>query len=291
MKRWLTAIIICTFIFSLIVNPAGARLIEGGFTPYSDTKATSTDSGIKMYKVESGDTLWSIASTYNVSLDEIMLINNMDESTVLTIGQRIEIPYSRSRVHVVGKGETMWEIADRYGVRVDKILQANTDKSPTRLRVGDRLIIPDSSYKLASTNNNSVATASTSRGVTTASSGMGWPLVGTITSPYGWRNSGFHHGLDIAGNIGDPIRAATSGTVSFVGYKSLYGNTVIIDHPNGRSTLYAHASTFHVQNGQQVGQGDIIAEVGVTGRTTGPHVHFEVRKNGNTYDPLNYLRY
>lgn len=130
-----------------------------------------------------------------------------------------------------------------------------------------------------------------SRAISSRSLSYAWPLVGTITSAYGWRKSGFHHGLDIAGSKGDPIRAAADGVVIFSGYKPVYGNMVILKHTDERQTVYAHAQVLKVREGEKVRKGQIIATVGTTGRTTGPHVHFEIREHDKTADPLKFLRY
>ncbi len=112
---------------------------------------------------------------------------------------------------------------------------------------------------------------------------------GTITSKYGQRSSGFHTGLDIAIANGTPIYAAASGTVKFSGKKGGYGYLVIIDHGNGYQTYYAHCSALYVSAGQTVSKGQNISAVGSTGNSTGYHVHFEIRYNGNTLNPQNYI--
>ncbi|HWJ03155.1 MAG TPA: M23 family metallopeptidase, partial [Verrucomicrobiae bacterium] len=116
-----------------------------------------------------------------------------------------------------------------------------------------------------------------------------WPLSGTISSPYGWRKGEFHDGLDIAAEKGTEIAAARGGTVVFAGWSYGYGQAVKIDHGDGYSTLYAHTSKMLVGVGDQVTAGQVIALVGSTGRSTGPHLHFEVRYAGKTLNPLNYL--
>lgn len=124
---------------------------------------------------------------------------------------------------------------------------------------------------------------------------MVWPLDGPITSEFGWRThpiygtARYHSGLDIGGDYGMGIYAADSGTVSYAGWISGYGNTVIIDHGNGVSTLYGHNQSLSVSVGQNVSQGEVIARCGSTGNSTGPHCHFEVRVNGEPVSPYNYL--
>lgn len=127
---------------------------------------------------------------------------------------------------------------------------------------------------------------------------MMWPLPSSrrITSPFGtrvhpvYKTKKTHHGIDIAGNMGSPILAAKEGRVIVSGWQGGYGNVVIIDHGGGISSVYAHCSSLLVKAGQTVKQGQVIAKVGSTGISTGPHLHFEVRKNGTVVNPLNYTR-
>jgi murein DD-endopeptidase MepM/ murein hydrolase activator NlpD len=127
-------------------------------------------------------------------------------------------------------------------------------------------------------------------------SGMLMPVDGRISSNYGPRvhpitgQSRMHHGIDIAASSGTPIRAALAGTVTYSGPMGGYGNIVIIEHPNGTETRYAHNSRNDVNVGQQVARGEVVGAVGSTGMSTGPHLHFEVRRNGESVDPAPYLR-
>jgi len=124
---------------------------------------------------------------------------------------------------------------------------------------------------------------------------MIWPAAGPITSGYGMRwhpiygTYSMHTGIDIGAPHGAPVKAADGGTVIYVGWMGGYGNTVIVDHGGGISTLYAHLSGFAVSAGSNVSQGQVIAYVGSTGNSTGPHLHFEVRINGYHTNPLAYL--
>ena len=130
-----------------------------------------------------------------------------------------------------------------------------------------------------------------SRG-TNGSGEFGWPLAsgtGTVTSRFGWRSRGWHSGVDIANPVGTTIYASESGTVVTVEYQSGYGNLVIIDHGNGVQTYYAHCDVFYVSVGDFVERGTAIADIGMTGTTTGPHVHFEIRIDGTAVDPLPYI--
>jgi murein DD-endopeptidase MepM/ murein hydrolase activator NlpD len=121
------------------------------------------------------------------------------------------------------------------------------------------------------------------------SSGFIWPVHGPITSPFGMRWGRLHAGIDIGVGFGTPIAAAAAGTVVYAGWLGGYGNLVVVDHGGGLSTAYGHQQRIYVSYGQRVAQGEILGEVGSTGHSFGPHLHFEVRVNGNPVDPLGYL--
>jgi murein DD-endopeptidase MepM/ murein hydrolase activator NlpD len=129
----------------------------------------------------------------------------------------------------------------------------------------------------------------------TGSGTLTLPVAGPVTSPFGPRTSPttgaqeFHEGIDIGAPQGTPIRAAASGTVTFAGQMSGYGNVVILSHAGGLETRYAHQSAMSVTAGQTVAAGEVIGAVGATGEATGPHLHFEVRRNGVAVDPAPYL--
>jgi murein DD-endopeptidase MepM/ murein hydrolase activator NlpD len=124
---------------------------------------------------------------------------------------------------------------------------------------------------------------------TPSSAGLVWPVSGPITSPFGWRWGRMHEGIDIGVGYGTPIHAAASGTVIYCGWESGYGNLTVIDHGNNLATAYGHQSSIAVTCGEQVSQGQVIGYVGCTGHCFGPHLHFEVRIDGNPVDPLGYL--
>ncbi len=123
----------------------------------------------------------------------------------------------------------------------------------------------------------------------TGSGQLGWPVSAPITSPFGWRWGRMHEGIDLGAAYGTPIAAAGSGTVIYAGWLGGYGNLTVIDHGGGLATAYGHQSRIAVSVGQQVAGGEIIGYVGSTGHSTGPHLHFEVRVNGQAVDPLGYL--
>jgi murein DD-endopeptidase MepM/ murein hydrolase activator NlpD len=122
-----------------------------------------------------------------------------------------------------------------------------------------------------------------------SAAGLVWPCEGVVVSGFGVRWGRMHEGIDIACAYGAPVHAAAAGTVIYAGWMQGYGNLVVLDHGNGISTAYAHASAVLVSVGQSVGQGEEVSLVGATGHATGPHLHFEVRVNGVAVDPLSYL--
>jgi murein DD-endopeptidase MepM/ murein hydrolase activator NlpD len=124
---------------------------------------------------------------------------------------------------------------------------------------------------------------------TPSDAGLIWPVQGPVTSPFGWRWGRMHEGIDIGVGYGTPIHAAAGGTVIYCGWEEGYGNFVVIDHGGNLATAYGHQSAIAVSCGQQVSQGQVIGYVGCTGHCFGPHLHFEVRVNGNPVDPLGYL--
>jgi murein DD-endopeptidase MepM/ murein hydrolase activator NlpD len=123
----------------------------------------------------------------------------------------------------------------------------------------------------------------------TGSGALSWPVNAPITSSFGWRWGRMHEGIDLGAAYGSPIAAAAAGTVIYAGWLGGYGNLTVIDHGGGLSTAYGHQSSIGVSVGQHVEQGEIIGNVGSTGHSTGPHLHFEVRVNGQAVDPLGYL--
>jgi murein DD-endopeptidase MepM/ murein hydrolase activator NlpD len=120
-------------------------------------------------------------------------------------------------------------------------------------------------------------------------SGVAWPANGSLTSGFGYRWGSLHAGIDIANGVGTPIRAAKAGTVILAGWNGGYGNCIVIDHGGGFSTLYGHMTRLRAGEGQRVGQGEVIGDMGSTGNSTGSHLHFETRVNGSPQDPQRYL--
>ena len=179
--------------------------------------------------------------------------------------------------HVLRHGQTLSSLSRLYHVPVSRLLKVNHITQSTKVRVGTRIFIPGASNP-----------ARTQPAVT---SDLTWPLRGRITGPFGPRGKRSQHcGIDIGGAVGDEIGAAASGTVIQAGTRRKYGKTVVIEHGDGMSTLYAHASKLLVRVGDHIERGDPIAKVGRTGNARGTHLHFEVRRHDEPVDPLPYLQ-
>jgi murein DD-endopeptidase MepM/ murein hydrolase activator NlpD len=208
--------------------------------------------------------------------------------------------------HELQRGQTLYSLARRYHVPLATLLRANGITDPTGIRAGTAILIPAPRAAPPETGRSPdperLALPGATRGGTPRPGpGMGdapavtplelsWPLRGRITAGFGRRGKRSHHdGLDIDGVRGQEVRAAASGTVLRAGFGQRYGKLVIIDHGDGVTTLYAHASRLLVRPGDRVEQGEPVAEVGRTGNARGTHLHFEVRLDGRPVDPLRLL--
>ena len=231
---------------------------------------------ISTYQVREGDTLWGIAGKFSLDVGRLAAVNDLDNAHLLHPGQTIKVP-GEMITHRVQAGETLLHIASRYRVPASAIVRHNSLNNPDLLVAGQELVVPRIGER-------DLISPTVSR--TLPLGQMAWPVVGWISSPYGMRDGRMHHGLDIAADHGAPIRAARAGYVTFAGDRGTYGLTVIVDHGGGLQTLYAHCASLLVAEGQQVKAGELIARVGSTGRSTGPHLHMEVLLDGIPYDPV-----
>lgn len=192
------------------------------------------------------------------------------------------------KVHVVRRGETLWRISQNYGTTVTALQRANHISDPSTLRTGQRLKIPSRTRVAASTKTGTWTSANPKGHSPSAK--LAWPLRGRVSSGFGKRGRTNHDGIDLPAPSGTPIRAAESGRVVHSNSRLAgYGNMIILKHAGKISTVYAHNRANLVKVGEFVKKGQVIAEVGRTGRTTAPHLHFEVRQDGRARNPLNYL--
>lgn len=242
---------------------------------------------ILTYVVQQGDTLAKVAGVFGVSVDTIKWATNL-KSDGLSIGQELKIPPVTGVVHAVRDGETVYSIAKKYKTDPQKIVNFPfndfADLETFALSVGQSLMIPDGVVPEAP----AIALARPVPQVVPGPSGVYiWPTNGVITQYPIW----YHMALDIANPVAPAILASRAGKVVYSScIKWGYGCHVILDHGDGYQTLYGHLSQLGVEVGARIGQGSILGRMGSSGRSTGTHLHFEVRRNGVIINPLPFLQ-
>ncbi|MEE3326148.1 MAG: peptidoglycan DD-metalloendopeptidase family protein [Myxococcota bacterium] len=203
--------------------------------------------------------------------------------------------YSTGRYHSLAKGENLYQLSRRYGVPVSELVKANGIRDVSSIQVGEQIWIPRGGSQVASRSSSHKNTSKTRRAAQrdARNSGdltFGWPVKGArLSSGFGRRSGRPHEGIDLAIGKGTTIRASESGKVVHSGWLGDYGKVVIIKHAGYYRTVYAHASRIYVSRGEFVDRGQKIALVGSTGRSTGPHLHFEIRKGEKPMNPASYL--
>lgn len=248
------------------------------------------------YIVQPGDTVSSIAAKFDVSVDTIRWQNNLQSIDEIKPGDKLEVPPITGMVHKVKRGETVYSIAKKYDVSAQQIINwpfnSYANDETFELAAGQVLVVPDGvkSAEILWDPKRYVAQRTPDAGPG-AGGGVGqfiWPTSGNITQRYVW----YHRALDIANSGGPNVAAADNGRVIVAGWPDNfgYGNRVMIDHGNGFVTLYGHLAQIFVTTGQTVRQGDAIGKMGSTGRSTGTHLHFEIRQGGAILNPLDYLK-
>lgn len=258
------------------------------------------------YIVKNNDTLWEIADKFDTSVEHLLAINdNLSENiregleirveesvpllsvkSVQTVSLVEPVPYEVEKINdnTIYKNTTVVAQKGKEGearvlARVTKINGVETDKDVLE---SETLVQPVKQIEKIGTKE---------RPATTGSGTFIRPTYGSLSSRYGSRWGRNHNGIDIAGAYNSDIKAADGGVVTYAGWMSGYGNYVIINHENGYQTAYGHCASLCVSVGSRVAKGDVIAKMGNTGRSTGTHLHFEVKKNGSYVNPLSYVSY
>lgn len=208
-------------------------------------------------------------------------------------------------VHPVEKGQTLWRIARAYSLSLQELAEVNDIEDPSKISVGQKLWIPNAEKVLSVEPAPSLVQAQPEARTSTAAPPPAdaeptpkvalskerfiWPVKGVLYSRFGVRNGTQHDGIDISAAKGSPVVAADEGQVLYAGVQRGYGNIVLVKHADGLITIYAHNERNLVETGQRVKRGQPIAKVGQTGRASGPHLHFEVRKDRIPRNPLFFL--
>ena len=245
---------------------------------------------VSIYHAKNGDNLWSIARKNDLDFYTLLSINRMKKANRLSIGQKVKVPNQRGLIHTVREGDSLEDIALEKGVSIRKIIRVNRILNPSEIRPGTDLFIPGAAVSYAYSKK--------------LLKDSGIPPQFTmpcrrsrISSRFGYRKDpftgrrAFHSGVDFAPGYGASAVAAMDGYVKYAGYMGGYGKLVVIRHTNGYTTRYGHLSRILVRKGKYVRQGQQIGKVGSTGRSTGPHLHFEIRKNGRPKNPLDFVHH
>lgn len=272
---------------------------EGSLDMPAPTRTENID-----YLVQAGDTLSGIAEKFDVTVNTILWSNNLTWNSTIKPGAKLVILPSSGIDYEIQKGDNLNTIAKKYQADLDKIIAYNNLASVSDIKAGDLIFLPEgikptkvvSSYKAPAVsskpkvNNDDDIFSDESlppASDLSANTKLLWPTLShRITQYFSWR----HTGLDIGDKVGNPIYATEDGKVERSGWSTGYGYNVIINHGNGLQTLYGHASKLMVKTGETVSRGQVIALIGSTGWSTGPHLHLEVRVNGGRKNPINYIK-
>jgi murein DD-endopeptidase MepM/ murein hydrolase activator NlpD len=265
------------------------------------------------YVVRRGDTVYSISRAHDVPVRSVIDANRLSAPYRIEVGQRLTIP--AGRFHIVQRGDTVSGISRQYNVGVAALTSLNRIPPPYTIKVGERLQIPASQQRRQTASAPSpqgtagVPLARPAAGAAVASlppsasapsvprdplptppvaaGAFQWPIQGKILSTFGPKANGLHNdGINIAAEMGAPVKASQSGVVAYAGNELKgYGNLLLIRHDNGWVTAYAHNSKLLVSRGDTVMRGQTIAHAGNTGSVVTPQVHFEVRQGAKAIDP------
>jgi len=234
-----------------------------------------------VYRVARGDTLSEISDGFDLSLDTIVSFNGIENARSLQPGALLKIPNHSGILYAAKQGDDVATVAAAHEISADRVIEVNGLMSES-LEPGRLLFLPDAhlaSIKLREISGDLFK----------------WPVRGWITSWYGWRNDPFtgarrfHNGLDIGVNEGTQLKAPMDGRVAETGWSEGSGNYVLLSHHAGWTSFYGHLESVAVKRGQRVAVGTLLGRSGSTGRSTGPHLHFSVFKNGRAANPANVL--
>ncbi|QXM06977.1 peptidoglycan DD-metalloendopeptidase family protein [Crassaminicella indica] len=261
----------------------------------------------QIHEVQKGESFWTIAKKYKLSVDDLVKANPDVNPERLQINQKISLVVPKPLLTVATVEKVKYEETIPYEVEFEETsaLYKGDKKIKVKGEDGKREIVAEVvSYNGVEHNKNileekivkkpkkQIVLKGTKNPPPKKGTGsLRNPTRGVLTSPFGWRWGRKHTGIDIGAPRGTPVKAADGGVVIFAGWKGRYGKCVIIDHGANTQTWYAHNSSILVKVGQRVYKGQVISKIGSTGNSTGPHLHFEVRKNGVPVNPLRYVRY
>ena len=275
-------------------SPADSRFER----EFGDLRRKDARWHLTRYRIRTGDNLWSIARRYNIDHRLIIKANGINNPDMLGRGKIILVPNREGVRYRIRKNDTLAAIARRHSVSPGTI-RSHNGIATARIVAGRSIFIPDARPERRKERVDRPARepqAIAADEERPARLWFRWPLSGRITSSFGMRTSpisgkrSFHTGMDIGCSMETPVKAAAAGKVIFSGWKDVFGNTVIIRHRDGYISVYAHHKTNAVQENDTVKAGDVIARSGTSGASTGPHLHFEIRKHLTPLNPRRFLR-
>lgn len=249
---------------------------SGGSRP-----ASVTGLQLATYRTRAGDSLSQIAARFRLSLGTVISWNDIRDARSLPVGTTLELPNGDGLKYRVRKGDTLEGIARSSGVPLNDILDWNRLASSV-IPVGQALFLPGARMSQGDLNR-------------VTGSLFIYPVRGRLSSTFGSRADPFtgvirfHNGIDLVARLGSSVGAAMAGTVAAIGFNANYGRYIFLQHP-GYQTMYAHLNRISVTTGQKVGQGQKIGELGNTGYSTGPHLHFSIYRGAEPVDPLRLLK-
>ena len=252
-------------------------------TPQPEMGIEMPDLYYTVYRIKAGDMISTLAEDHHITQDTLISVNNIKQSRTIQIGQYIRIPSMAGIVYTTKDAtETPESIAEKYKVSAAKVAQVNQTELGTAFGAGTTLFVPDAELDWITRQeiNGDLFTRPLRRSYY-ISSRFSWRV-----NPFTGRRT-FHNGIDMAAPKGTPIYAALAGTVVATGWDNVYGQYVTVAHHSGYKTLYGHMSKITIKKGAHVTTATKLGEVGSTGQSTGPHLHFTVYKNGTPINPAN----
>jgi LysM repeat protein len=262
------------------VEPPVLEINEGTLRTMDSVRFTALS--LAGHTIGRGDTISGIAMKYGLNLDTVVSVNRIEDVRRVPVGAELKLPNQNGILHAVRRGDSLSSIGKAYNVSMHALADVNNLESAV-IHPGQELFIPGARMRQMDLKK-------------VLGELFIFPTNGRITSAFGPRNDPFtgvrrfHNGIDIAGPVGTPVLAAMAGKVVKIGVHPSYGRYVIMSHASGYQSWYAHLNKPLVASGTTVAQGEIIGEMGNTGYSTGPHLHFSIFKNGSPVDPMRFLR-
>jgi LysM repeat protein len=255
--------------------------VEGEETILPPTPTLLSTVAFTNYTVKRGDTISGIASKHGLTIGTIISFNRIENAKRLPAGAVLKIPSMDGLSHTVGRGDSLSKIAKAYGVSLNDLIDANNLSSDV-IQPGRELFIPGAAMRTLDVRK-------------ALGELFSYPVSGRLTSGYGMRADPFtgvkrfHYGIDLAAPTGAPVKAAMGGKVAVTGTNPTYGKYIILQHDDGYQSMYAHLNRIGVSKGDNISEGQLIGEVGSTGYSTGPHLHFAIFRRGAALDPMKLL--